>query len=64
MDALFVRVETVMLENKGNAGRKFAWEIPVVNYRHIMLRGAICSAGFMGELKGLRNILTYFACKA
>ena len=30
MDTLFVRVETKMMENKGNAGRKFSWEIPVV----------------------------------
>ena len=25
-----MRVETIMLENKGDAGRKFAWVIPVV----------------------------------
>ena len=52
MDTLFVRVETEMLENKGDAGRKFAWEIPVVKLSAHNADGYNLQCRIHGRVKG------------
>ena len=52
MDTLLVRVETKMMENKGNAGRKFAWEIPVVKLSAHNADGYNLECGIHGRVEG------------
>ena len=64
IDTLFVRVETKMMENKGIAGRKFAWEIPVVKLSAHNADGYNLQCRIHGKVEGAPNIQTDSACKA
>ena len=65
LGALFVRVEIEILESEGNAGRKFAWEIPVVKLPAYNTDGYNMQCGIHGRVEGTLEYTDLdFACKA